>query len=103
MDVSAGYGVAALLGVVMPFVISFLKDVTWSTQAKHAVSLAVSAVAAVGITAIDNGVDLANWQNFVANLGIIFTVSNVVYRQYFENTALNLKVENVGVGARKVG
>jgi len=95
------FGIAGLAGVILPFVISFLKDTTWSTQIKHLVSFGLSAVVAFGITVVDNGVVISNWTEFLANLGVIFTVANVVYTQYFSNTELNKKIENVGVGAGK--
>jgi hypothetical protein len=93
-------GVAALAGFVVPFIISYLKNMNWSSQVKQGVSVAVCLVVAVGVTAIDNGVDLGNWKNLVMNLGVIFTVAQVFYQQYFGGTAINAKLESIGVGSQ---
>lgn len=92
-------GVAALAGFVVPFVVSYLKNMNWSSQVKQGVSVGVSLLVAVGITAIDNGVDLGNWKDLVMNLGVIFTVAQVFYQQYFGGTSVNAKLESIGVGS----
>lgn len=92
-------GVAALAGFVVPFIVSYLKNMNWSAQVKQVVSVAVCLVVAVGVTAIDNGVDLGNWKDLILNLGVIFTVAQVFYQQYFGGTAVNAKLESIGVGA----
>lgn len=95
-------GVAALAGLIVPFFISFLKNTDWSSKTKQIVSVAVSLVVAVGITAVDNGVNLGDWKQLVANLAVIFTVAQVFYQQYFGGTAVNAKLESIGVGSTKV-
>jgi hypothetical protein len=94
-------GVAALAGLFVPVLVSFLKNVTWSMKVKQAVALGTSILVAVGITVVDKGVNLSDWKVLVANLAVIFTVAQVFYGQYFGGTALNAKLENVGVGAGK--
>ena len=94
-------GVAALAGLIVPFFISFLKNTAWSSKTKQIVSVVVSLVVAVGITAIDNGVNLGDWKQLVANLAVIFTVAQVFYQQYFGGTSDNAKLESIGVGATK--
>jgi hypothetical protein len=94
-------GVAALAGLIVPFFISFLKNTAWSAKTKQIVSVVVSLVVAVGITAIDNGVNLGDWKQLVANLAVIFTVAQVFYQQYFGGTSVNAKLESIGVGATK--
>jgi putative flippase GtrA len=93
-------GVAALAGFVVPFIVSYLKNTDWSAQAKQGVSVVTSLVVAFGITAIDNGVDLGNWKDLLLNLGVVFTVAQVFYQQYFGGTSLNSKLESIGVGAK---
>jgi hypothetical protein len=60
----------------------------------------ISLVVAFGITAIDNGVDLGNWKDLLLNLGVVFTVAQIFYQQYFGGTSLNSKLESIGVGAK---
>ena len=94
-------GISALAGLVVPFFISYLKNTSWSAKTKQIVSIAVSLVVAVGITAIDNGVNLGDWKQLVANLAVIFTVAQVFYQQYFGGTSVNAKLESIGVGSTK--
>lgn len=96
-------GIAALAGLVVPVLISFLKNTNWSTKAKQAVAVGTSLVVAVGITVVDNGVDLTDWKVLLTNLAVVFTVAQVFYQQYFGGTALNAKLESIGVGAVKAG
>lgn len=95
-------GISALAGLIVPFFISFLKNTAWSAKTKQIVSVAVSLVVAVGITVIDNGVNLGDWKQLAANLAVIFTVAQVFYQQYFGGTSVNAKLESIGVGATKV-
>ena len=62
--------------------------------------MVISLVVAFGITAIDNGVDLGNWKDLLLNLGVVFTVAQIFYQQYFGGTSLNSKLESIGVGAK---
>jgi putative flippase GtrA len=93
-------GVAALAGFVVPFIVSYLKNTSWSAQMKQGVSVVISLLVAFGITAIDNGVDLGNWKNLLLNLGVVFTVAQVFYQQYFGGTSINSKLESIGVGSK---
>lgn len=90
---------AIIAGLIVPFVVSFLKNKAWSAQIKQIVAIAVSLVVGVGITIIDNGVSISNWQDLLANFGVIFTVANVWYGQYFGDTTINAKLESTGVGS----
>ena len=88
-----------IAGLIVPFLVSFLKSKAWSAQAKQVVAIVVSFVVGAGITVIDNGVSISNWQDLLANFGVIFTVANVWYSQYFGGTAVNAKIESSGVGS----
>lgn len=92
-------GVAALAGFVVPFIVSYLKNMGWSAQVKQIVSVGISLLVAVGITVVDNGVNLGDWKELLMNLGVIFTVAQVFYQQYFGGTAVNAKLESIGVGS----
>jgi hypothetical protein len=93
-------GIAALAGIFVPFLVSFLKNTSWSAKVKQGVAIGTSAVVALGITALDNGVNLSDWKVLLANVTVVFSVAQVVYQQYFGGTALNARLENAGVGAK---
>jgi hypothetical protein len=88
-----------LAGLVVPFLVSFLKSKTWSAEVKQLMAIGVSLIVGAGVTVIDNGVELMTWQDFVANFGVIFTVANIWYSQYFGNTSINAVLENTGPGS----
>jgi hypothetical protein len=88
-----------IAGLVVPFVVSFLKNKAWSAQVKQVIAIAVSLVVGAGITIVDNGVSVVSWQDFLANFGVIFAVANIWYSQYFGGTSLNASLENIGVGS----
>ena len=89
--------VAVAVGIVIPFLVSFLKDVTWSAKSKQALSLVISLAAAGAIAVFDGGVTATT---LVANLGVIFTTAQAFYIQYFESTKVNMKLEESGIGGK---
>lgn len=99
----ASIGIAALAGLFVPFIVSFLKNVNWNTKVKHIIAVVVSGAIGVGITAIDNKTNLTDWSALLTNIAVVFGVSQVWYNQYFGGTALNAKIENIGVGAGNGG
>ena len=92
-------GIAALAGIIVPFIVSYMKNTAWSAKTKQVVAIVVSLVVAFGITAIDNGVKFDQWKDLLINLGVVFSVAQVFYQQYFGGTAVNAKLESIGVGS----
>lgn len=92
-------GIAALAGIVVPFIVSYMKNTAWSAKTKQVVAVGISLLAAVGITFIDNGVAIGEWKDILINLGVIFSVAQVFYQQYFGGTSVNAKLESIGVGS----
>jgi len=93
-------GVAFIAGFIVPFIVSFLKDLKWSAKVKQLVALVVCLIVGAGVTIIDQGVVINSWDTFVSNFAIIFATAQVWYTQYFENTNVNMKLEEIGVGAK---
>jgi hypothetical protein len=89
MDAATSTSIAVAAGVAVPVIVSFLKNVNWSAKVKQGLSFAISLIIALGITVYDNGVDIDSWDALVANLGVIFTTSQVWYTQLFEGTKAN--------------
>jgi hypothetical protein len=89
---------AIIAGLIIPFIISFLKNKEWSPEAKQALAIAVSLVAAAGVSIFDNGLDVSTWEAVVSNFGVIFASANIWYNQYFGHTEVNHKLEDRGVG-----
>jgi len=74
-----------LTGVIIPVVITWLKDVTWPSYYKFAMAVGLSAAAA-GLTAYINN-DLTG-TNLLTDFVTIFTISQTVYQTFFR--VLNL-------------
>ena len=58
--------IAAMVGALLPLVISLFKQSTWSTQVKKYFAFAVSVVAAIITTGATEGWSALNWANLVA-------------------------------------
>lgn len=81
----------AILGLVAPYLISYLKNVQWSVKKK--VALAVLVCAAFGTLSVylTGEFDAENW---IKTIALVFTVSNAFYKTYFEATPTNKKLED---------
>jgi hypothetical protein len=86
-------GFAALLGILLPPLVSLLKSTSWRTEVKQLVAVAASLVVAVGLAFFDGGVSTWTWEAFAANAAVIFGFSQVVYTQYFGKTRVNAELE----------
>lgn len=88
-------GITALIGALMPFVVSLLKRQTWSSGVKQLVALATSLVAAgiAHFTVNDFELDL---DYLVAQAAVVFTASQVFYQQWFKDH-IDPKLSQFGV------
>jgi flagellar biosynthesis protein FliQ len=93
---------SVIAGLLVPFAVSFLKSRSWSSKVNQLVAVVVSLVVGAGISIFDNGLDITNWTDFAANFGVIFTVANIWYNQYFANTHVNEFLEEHGVGSHEL-
>jgi len=75
------------LGFIMPFIVSFIKKETWSVKVKHGVSIAVAFVLAIVTTVVTGGAHVTTWAEFATTFGVIFALANVLYTQWFKDTA----------------
>jgi hypothetical protein len=82
-------------GLFVPSIVSFLKKQDWSTRVKTILSVAVAFAVTAGVMAVQGSFD--NWDDFVANLSVIYATSTVVYNTYFDKTALNEWLTSIGI------
>lgn len=75
---------------VLPFLISWLKEETWSNKTKTIISLVACFGGATVVTAINGQVNL---DDLVTTLGLIFTLTQAYYALYFKNQPWNVLLE----------
>lgn len=93
-------GGAAIAAIIIPPIVSFLKNTDWSFQIKQLLSFVVSFVAGLLVLVVDNGVsvDTLTDTNLVFNnFAMIFTASHIMYTQFFEKLKVNEKLEDIKV------
>lgn len=90
-------GAATIVGIVLPLLVSYLKNIEWSREVKQLVAGGLSLVAAAFVGVVDNGITNWNVDQLVTNFALIFTAAQITYTQYFGKTELNKKLENTGV------
>ena len=82
--------VALACGLLMPFVISWLKDCNWPDWVKVLLSLGVSVLGGALAAAATGQLDL---NTLTTNSGIVFTSATVFYKAWFANTSMNNRLE----------
>lgn len=80
-------------GLILPFVISFLKSSKWSRQVKLSLAAALSLILAVIVNAATSGLDAS----FLANWGIIFTTASTLYATILDKSGIENTLRNIGV------
>lgn len=88
--------VSVVLGFVVPFVVSWLKNLKWHKAVRVALAGAVSVVAATGSLFVQG--ELTSWSSLAANAAIIWGVAFANYKAWFQNTDLNAELEIRGPG-----
>jgi hypothetical protein len=91
--------IAAIGGLVVPFLTSLLKREEWSTGTKQAIAFGVSAAIAVWVLVIGHQISGSLAQSpgaFAAVIGEVFTASQIVYRTLFAGSNVERALRSVG-------
>ena len=83
--------VSLALGLLVPGVVAFLKNVTWPRWQRVLLAGAVSMGTAVGSLFVQG--ELNSLKDVVANTALVWAVATAFYKLHFGNTDLNLKLE----------
>lgn len=86
--------IAAVGSMVVPPVVSLLKQEKWSAQVKQLIAAVLSAVVALAGLALAGASFSAS--NIVSLLALIFMGSQVVYGAYFRGSAVEVKLSTIG-------
>jgi hypothetical protein len=86
--------IAVILGIVMPVIVSFLKDCGWSTRQKFWFTILICGIAGAGTAFYTGGLAFTfeGAQKLLLDVAIVFSASQVVYKAYFEGTGLDQKL-----------
>lgn len=91
---------SAAVASFLPLLISFLKGQSWSAQAKKALAMIVSIIAAVLTTAATEGWSFVPfsefWPRLVISFGTVQSLTQTTYKGFWEDTAVEAKLESVG-------
>lgn len=79
---------AVIVGVVMPFIISTLKNAAWPKQAKFALALGLSLVGG-GLTAYFGGQLVFSWERALVDAAIVFTAAQAFYKLWIEDSQVD--------------
>lgn len=91
---------SAVVGTLLPLVISLVKSANATTQVKRAVAVIVSIVASVVTTGAVEGWNFADggsfWQLLIWSFTPIYALSQTTYQGFWKDTAIETSLENVG-------
>lgn len=81
--------VSVILGLILPFVVSFLKGQQWSDNTKMLFSMGVAIVAAAATLLVQNDFD---WNALLTNAATVWATAQLLYRTWFQNTSAEVKL-----------
>lgn len=84
---------SGICGVILPFVISFLKSASWPRYYKVGLALGTSLIVAVVIALVTGDVDLT----ILANWGVIFGTAETLYTTILSKSGLEDVMRSKGV------
>lgn len=92
---------AAVVGIVLPLLISLLKDVgrTWPTQVVKAFSFVLAVVAAVIQTGADLGWTELDINTIFASFTVIYVLAQTTYKGLWEDTKIETALASTLNGA----
>jgi hypothetical protein len=84
---------SAIVGLyLIPMVISFLKNCSWSDTKKMALTFFVCIVVGAGTAYVGNQL-VFTWAATLANILVVVTASQVAYNLYFKDSSTNKSLE----------
>lgn len=84
--------VAAGVGFLLPLVISFAKQSSWSNQVKKGFSFVAALVAAVVTVGVQEGWTTLDVGMLVASLGIILPMAQASYTGFWEDNPVEVRL-----------
>ena len=84
-----------IIGTILPLIISLLKRYSWGPMAIKILVIIVSAVAAVMSYLATNG-GWMGWEPLLVNFGVIYGVAVTTYQHFWKDTAVSVRLSDVG-------
>lgn len=92
--------IAAIVGAILPLLISLVKGANMTRQAKQIIALLVSGVAAVVTVGATQGWMFDTWSGFwdaaIVSFGLIFAEAQTFYTGFWEDRALEVRLSELG-------
>ncbi len=95
--------VVAILGFIVPLIVSVLKTAKAAAWVNQAVALAVCIAAGAASVAVDAGPGELTLAALLGHAGAIFAVAQTAYRVWFAATPLNARLEAAVFGSPAAG
>jgi hypothetical protein len=83
--------ISLVQGLLLPFLVSFLKGQQWGNNVKMLFSMGVSLVVSAATLLVQNDF---NWEYLLTNAALIWASAQVVYKTWFQDTAVNATLSN---------
>ncbi len=84
---------SALVGALLPLVISFIKKAGWSIQQKKLLSIVIAVIAAIAtVVAVEGSLDI---ELLLASAGTIFALAKTSYDGWWDTTTVDATLTRV--------
>jgi protein-S-isoprenylcysteine O-methyltransferase Ste14 len=88
--------ISAIVGALLPLLISFIKQSTWTSQLKKSVSLLLAVVSAVVATGVSQSWAIGSWADFwsylLPSFGAIYALAQTTYMGFWEDTPIEARL-----------
>jgi hypothetical protein len=81
--------VSAIVGALLPIVVSIVKKEAWSTQIKRVITIVLAMIAAVVTTGVAEGWTELSFANLTASATLIFVAANTTYNGFWSDTTVD--------------
>jgi hypothetical protein len=81
--------VSAVVGVLLPIIVSVVKKEAWSTQLKRVITIVLAVAAAIVTTGVSQGWTELTFANLMAASTVIFVAANTTYQGFWSDTTVD--------------
>ena len=86
--------ISGIVGALLPLIISFLKQTSWSTQVKRVFSFVLSIISAIVVTGASEGWAELSLNNLVTSFAVIFALAQTTYTGLWQDTSVEVAASN---------
>lgn len=95
MEIGPANALPITIGLLMPPLISFIKDVAWPRQGKIAVALVISCLGGIASAWVRGGLMLT-LENVMVDVAIVVVEAQAFYRLWFQASTFEASLRSIG-------